>query len=136
MHTLKNEQNVDVAISEEDFEGIREVDTKVVKLAKVLEGKILTTDYNLNRIAQFEGVKVLNVNDLSNALKPIFIPGERLSIKLVKEGKESNQAIGYLDDGTMVVVENSRRLIGKVVNVEVTSVLQSPSGRIVFTKLI
>ena len=136
LHTLKNEQNVDVAISEEDFEGIREVDTKVVKLAKVLEGKILTTDYNLNRIAQFEGVKVLNVNDLSNALKPIFIPGERLSIKLVKEGKESNQAIGYLDDGTMVVVENSRRLIGKVVNVEVTSVLQSPSGRIVFTKLI
>ena len=90
----------------------------------------------MNRIAQLQGVRVLNINDLSNALKPTFIAGERFSLKLIKEGKEHNQAVGYLEDGTMVVVENARKLIGKTVNIEVTSILQSPSGRIVFTKLI
>lgn len=135
LHNLKKHPNVEVEINEQDFEGITDVDSKVVSLAKVIEGKILTTDYNLNRIAQLEGTRVLNVNDLANALKPSFIPGERLSLKLVKEGKEANQAVGYLDDGTMVVVENARWLTGKTVEVEVTSVLQSPSGRIIFTKL-
>ncbi len=135
LHTLKKEPNVEVEISEQDFEGITEVDAKVVSLAKLMDGKILTTDYNLNRIAQLEGVRVLNVNDLSNALKPILLPGEQMALKLIKEGKEANQAVGYLDDGTMVIVENARWLIGKKVDVEVTSVLQSPSGRIIFTKL-
>lgn len=136
LHSLKNEPNIEVDISDEDAEGVKSVDEKLVKLARDFEAAILTTDYNLNRIAQLQGTKVLNINDLVNALKPTFIAGERLSIKLIKEGKEHNQAIGYLDDGTMVVVENAKWHIGKSVDVEVTSVLQSPSGRIVFTKLI
>ena len=135
LHSLKKEQNIEVSIYEEEIEKGLAVDEKLVKLAKILDSKILTTDYNLNRIAQLRGVKVLNINDLSNALKPILLPGERFSLKLIKEGKEHNQAVGYLEDGTMVVVENSRWLIGKNVDVEVTSVLQSPSGRIIFTKL-
>jgi len=136
LHLLKKEPNIDVVIYQEDIEGVNTVDEKIVKLAQNLDTKILTTDYNLNRIAQLQGVKVLNINDLVNALKPVFISGERFSVKLVKEGKEQNQAVGYLEDGTMVVVENAKWLIGKTVNVEVSSVLQSPSGRIVFTKII
>ena len=136
LNALKKENNVEVVISEEDFKDLAGVDAKIVRLAKVLEAKVFTTDYNLNRLAQLEGVKVLNVNDLANALKPIFLPGEKIFIKLIKEGKESNQAVGYLDDGTMVVVENARWLIGKTVEVEVTSILQSPSGRIIFTRLL
>ncbi|MDD5195764.1 MAG: PIN domain-containing protein [Candidatus Omnitrophica bacterium] len=136
LHALKKEPNVEVTIHEEDVEGVNSVDEKIVKLAQNLDAKILTTDYNLNRIAQLQGVKVLNINDLVNALKPTFISGERFSLKLVKEGKEHNQAVGYLEDGTMVVVENAKWLIGKTVDIEVTSVLQSPSGRIVFTKLV
>jgi len=135
LHALKKEPNVEVVINEQEFEGLSDVDTKIVNLAKMLDTKVLTTDYNLNRIAQLEGVRVLNVNDLANALKPIFIPGEKLSIRVIKEGKEPNQGVGYLEDGTMVVVENARWLVGKIVDVEVTSVLQSPSGRIIFTKL-
>ncbi|MDD5070112.1 MAG: hypothetical protein PHV17_05230 [Candidatus Omnitrophica bacterium] len=136
LHSLKKEQNIEVFIYDEDIEGIKSVDEKIVKLAKNLGAKIITTDYNLNRIAQLQGVKVLNINDLTNALKPIFVAGETFSLKLIKEGKEHNQSVGYLEDGTMVVVENSRWLIGKTVGVEVTSVLQSPSGRIIFTKLV
>ncbi|MDD5584301.1 MAG: PIN domain-containing protein [Candidatus Omnitrophica bacterium] len=136
LHSLKKESNVEVTIHEEDIEGVNSVDEKIVKLAQNLDAKILTTDYNLNRIAQLQGIKVLNINDLVNALKPTFISGERFPLKLVKEGKEHNQAVGYLEDGTMVVVENAKWLIGKTVDIEVTSVLQSPSGRIVFTKLI
>ncbi|MBN2483101.1 MAG: TRAM domain-containing protein [Candidatus Omnitrophica bacterium] len=135
LHSLKKEPGMQVIIGDKDFKDKKGVDAKIVKLAKLSEAKVLTTDYNLNRIAQLEGVKVLNVNDLTNALKPICMPGEKLNLKLVKEGKESNQAVGYLEDGTMVVVENARWLIGKTAEVEVTSVLQSPSGRIVFTKL-
>ncbi|MCK4809473.1 MAG: PIN domain nuclease [Candidatus Omnitrophica bacterium] len=135
LHSLKGESNIEVIISEQDFDLVKDVDAKVVSLAKVMDARVLTTDYNLNRIAQLEGVKVLNVNDLSNALKLIFIPGEKFTLKLLKEGKEVNQGIGYLEDGTMVVVENARRLIGKSINIEVTSVLQSSSGRIIFAKL-
>ncbi len=135
LHSLKKEPHIQVIIEEKDFKDKKGVDAKIVRLAKLIDAKVLTTDYNLNRIAQLEGVKVLNVNDLTNALKPIFMPGEKMDLKLVKEGKEPNQAVGYLEDGTMVVVENARWLIGKVAQVEVTSVLQSPSGRIVFTKL-
>lgn len=135
LHSLKKEPHIQVIIEEKDFKDKKGVDAKIVRLAKLTDAKVLTTDYNLNRIAQLEGVKVLNVNDLTNALKPIFMPGEKMDLKLVKEGKEPNQAVGYLEDGTMVVVENARWLIGKTAQVEVTSVLQSPSGRIVFTKL-
>jgi uncharacterized protein YacL len=136
LHSLKKEPGVEVIINEQEIEGAKSVDVKVATLAKILDAKVLTTDYNLNRLAQLEGIKVLNVNDLANALKPILLPGEKLSLKLIKEGKEANQGVGYLDDGTMVVVENARWLIGKKVDVEVTSVLQSPSGRIIFTKLL
>jgi uncharacterized protein YacL len=136
LHSLKKEPTVEVKISDDDVEEVKSVDEKIVKLAEEINAKILTTDYNLNRIAQLQGGKVLNINDLANALKPSFIAGEKFSLKLLKEGKEHNQAIGYLEDGTMVVVENSKWLIGRTVEVEVTSILQSPSGRIVFAKLL
>jgi uncharacterized protein YacL len=136
LHSLKKEPHIAIEIYNEDIEGLSSVDEKLVQLAQTLDAKILTTDYNLNRVAQLQGVRVLNINDLSNALKPTFVAGEKLSLKLIKEGKEHNQAIGYLEDGTMVVVENAKWLIGKNVDVEVTSVLQSPSGRIIFTKLL
>ncbi|MFH1772257.1 MAG: PIN domain-containing protein [Candidatus Omnitrophota bacterium] len=136
LHALKKEPMVEIEIYDDEVEGVNSVDEKIVKLSYMLNAKILTTDYNLNRIAQLQGVKVLNINDLTNALKPSFIAGERFSIKLIKEGKEHNQAVGYLEDGTMVVVENAKWLIGKVAAIEVTSILQSPSGRIVFTKLV
>lgn len=135
LNELKNIEGVSFKVHQEDVEGIKSVDAKLIKLAKMLDSKILTTDYNLNRLAELEGIKVLNVNDLANALKAIFLPGERIQIKLTKEGKEYNQGVGYLEDGTMVVVENAKWLINKNVTVEVVSVLQSPSGRIIFTKL-
>jgi len=135
LHSLKKEPNVEIEIVDEPFEDTKSVDEKIVRLGQKMDAKVLTTDYNLNRIAQLQGVNVLNINDLVNALKPTFIAGQRFSTKLVKEGKEQNQAIGYLEDGTMVVVEGAKRLIGKTVPIEVTSVLQSSSGRIIFTKL-
>jgi uncharacterized protein YacL len=136
LHSLKKEQNIEVEVYDQPVEEVKSVDEKIVRLAQNMDAKVLTTDYNLNRIAQLQGVIVLNINDLANALKPSFVAGQRFPLKLIKEGKEHNQAIGYLEDGTMVVVEGARRLIGKMVNVEVTSVLQSSSGRIVFTKII
>ena len=135
LHSLKKEQNIEVEVLDQSVEGVKTVDEKIIKLGQDLDAKVLTTDYNLNRIAQLQGVVVLNINDLANALKPTFVAGQNFSLKLIKEGKEHNQAVGYLDDGTMVVVEAAKRLIGKSVTVEVTSVLQSSSGRIVFTKL-
>jgi len=135
LHSLKKEPNIEVEISEQSVDEVKSVDEKITKLAQKIDAKVLTTDYNLNRIAQLQGVTVLNINDLANALKPTFIAGQRFSLKLIKEGKEHNQAVGYLDDGTMVVVEGGKRFIGKSMVVEVTSVLQSSSGRIVFTRL-
>lgn len=135
LHDLKKQPNIDIEVTEEEIAVVKTVDEKIIKLAQKRSAKVLTTDYNLNRIAQFQGVKVLNINDLANALKPSLITGNTFNLKLVKEGKERNQAIGYLEDGTMVVVEGGKRLVGKTVNVEVASVLQNPSGRIIFTKL-
>lgn len=135
LHTIQKEAGVDVTIHEEDFPETSEVDAKLVRLAKLLEAKILTVDFNLNRVATIQGIKVLNINELANALKPVVFPGEEMHIKLIKEGKEHNQAVGYLDDGTMVVVEEARRLIGQEVKVLVTSVLQTQAGRMIFTKL-
>ena len=125
---------IEIVVDEHDFPEIKEVDTKLIQLAKFYNASILTTDYNLNKIAQLQGVVVLNINDLANALKPVVLPGEAMKIRVVKEGKEHNQAIGYLDDGTMVVVENAKHLLGNFLDVVVTSVLQTSAGRIIFTK--
>jgi len=135
LHTLQKEMAQDIMLHEEELPDIPEVDAKLVKLAKILEAKILTVDFNLNRVASLQGIKVLNINELANALKPMVFPGEQMQIKLLKEGKEHNQAVGYLDDGTMVVVEEARRLIGQEVRVVVTSVLQTQAGRMIFTKI-
>ncbi len=125
---------IEIVIDEHDFAEIREVDTKLIQLAKFYGASIFTTDYNLNKVAELQGVVVLNINDLANALKPVFLPGETMKIRVVKEGKEVNQGIGYLEDGTMVVVEDARRSMGNFLNVVVTSVLQTSAGRIIFTK--
>ncbi|MFA4854605.1 MAG: PIN domain-containing protein [Candidatus Omnitrophota bacterium] len=135
LNTIQKEPGMDIVIHEQDFSETAEVDAKLVLLAKLLDAKILTVDFNLNRVASIQGIKVLNINELANALKPVVFPGEQMHIKLIKEGKEHNQAIGYLDDGTMVVVEDARRLIGQDVQVAVTSVLQTQAGRMIFTKL-
>ncbi|TRZ94506.1 PIN domain nuclease [bacterium] len=135
LNTIQKEPGMDISIHEQDFPETSEVDAKLVKLAKLIEAKILTVDFNLNRVASIQGIKVLNINELANALKPVVFPGEQMRIKLIKEGKEHNQAIGYLDDGTMVVVEDARRMIGQDVEVAVTSVLQTQAGRMIFTKL-
>ncbi|MCX5696263.1 MAG: TRAM domain-containing protein [Candidatus Omnitrophica bacterium] len=135
LHTIQKESGLDIVIHDGDFAETSEVDAKLVKLAKLLEAKILTVDFNLNRVATIQGIKVLNINELANALKPVVFPGEVMQLKIIKEGKEHNQAIGYLDDGTMVVVEDARRLIGQEVKVAVTSVLQTQAGRMIFTKL-
>ncbi|MCX5705355.1 MAG: PIN domain nuclease [Candidatus Omnitrophica bacterium] len=135
LHTIQKEAGQNLTINEEDFPETYEVDAKLVKLAKLIEAKIMTVDFNLNRVASFQGIKVLNINELANALKPVVFPGEQMQIKLLKEGKEHNQAVGYLEDGTMVVVEDARRLLGQEVKVTVTSVLQTQAGRMIFTKL-
>ena len=135
LNVIQKESGIDITIHEQDFTETSEVDAKLVLLAKLLEAKILTVDFNLNRVASIQGIKVLNINELANALKPVVFPGEQMHIKLIKEGKEHNQAIGYLDDGTMVVVEDARRLLGQDVSVAVTSVLQTQAGRMIFTKL-
>jgi uncharacterized protein YacL len=136
LNAIRKEAAINIQLNEEEFPEVKEVDAKIVKLAQLLEGKVLTVDYNLNHVASLQGVKVLNINELANALKPVVFPGEQMHIKLLKEGKEYNQAIGYLDDGTMVIVEDGRKLIGQEVKTVVTSVLQTPAGRMIFTKLL
>ncbi|MCM8794972.1 MAG: hypothetical protein NC819_04130 [Candidatus Omnitrophica bacterium] len=131
---LQKTPQIDIKISEEDFPETKEVDAKLVKLAKLIGSKVLTNDFNLNKIAELQGVAVLNINELANALKPVVLPGELLETRLIKEGKEYNQAVAYLDDGTMVVVEQGRGLIGQTVRVLVTSVLQTAAGRMIFAK--
>lgn len=135
LNKMQKDQSIMVKISDMDFKEIPEVDSKLVKLAKVMKAKVITNDFNLNKVAEFHGVEVLNINQLSNALKPIVLPGEDMRVLLIKEGKDSNQAIGYLDDGTMVVVENGRRRMNDEVDVTVTSVLQTTAGRMIFTRL-
>jgi len=135
LNKIQKLERVVVRIHDEDFPEIKEVDAKLVKMAKVLDAKIFTNDYNLNKVAELEGVTVLNINELSNALKPVVLPGEVMEVKIVKEGKELNQGVAYLDDGTMVVVEEARRLIGQTLTVAVTSVLQTSAGRMIFGKI-
>ena len=135
LHAIQKESGQDIALHEEEFPETPEVDAKLVKLGKLMDARLLTVDFNLNRIASLQGVKVLNINELANALKPVVFPGEEMQLKLIKEGKEHNQAVGYLDDGTMVVVEEARRFIGQEVKVVVTSVLQTQAGRMIFTRI-
>ncbi len=131
---LQKAPSVVVRISDIDVEGVREVDDKLVILARQLKCPILTNDYNLNRIAELQGVPILNINELANAVKSVVLPGETLSVNIIQEGKEINQGVGYMDDGTMVVVENGNRLIGKTVEVTVTKVLQTAAGRMIFAR--
>ncbi|MBV7274487.1 PIN/TRAM domain-containing protein [Clostridium thailandense] len=134
LNKIQKELNVEVQIYEKDFPEIAEVDSKLLKLAQVLNGKVITNDYNLNKVAEFQGVPVLNINELANAVKPVVLPGEEMRIQIIKDGKESNQGIAYLDDGTMIVVEGGRKHIGETKDVVVTSVLQTAAGRMIFAK--
>jgi len=136
LRSLQDESSgASVEILDEDPAGVADVDGKLVSLARQYKSKILTTDYNLNKVAQIEGVSVLNINDLANALKPAALPDENLEVKIIKEGKEADQGVGYLDDGTMIVVDGGRDFVGRRVLVTVTSVLQTAAGRMIFTKL-
>jgi uncharacterized protein YacL len=135
LHKIQKMSRITVRIVDEDFPKIKEVDAKLVALAKLLNAKVITNDFNLNKVAELQGVSVLNINELANSLKPVVLPGETMKVFILKEGKEYNQGVAYLDDGTMVVVENARKLIGKNADVTVTSVLQTTAGRMIFSKL-
>jgi uncharacterized protein YacL len=135
LQRMQSNTNIQVQIVPDDFPSIREVDLKLLELAKKWEAKVVTNDFNLNKVAHLHHVEVLNINDLANALKPVVLPGEKMTVLILKEGKEYNQGVGYLDDGTMVVVDHARRLIGKSVDISVTSVLQTASGKMIFGKL-
>jgi uncharacterized protein YacL len=134
LQRLQKTASVQIQIVEDDFPSVREVDMKLIELAKLYEGKIITNDFNLNKVAQLQGVAVLNINELANSLKPIVLPGEIMRVFILKEGKEYNQGVAYLDDGTMVVVDNARKMIGKTVDISVTSVLQTTAGKMIFGK--
>lgn len=134
LNMIQKELDIKVEMTERDFPDIAEVDSKLLKLAHVLGGKVLTNDYNLNKVAEFQGVPVLNINELANAVKPVVLPGEEMLVQVVKDGKESGQGLAYLDDGTMIVVESGKKYIGKTIEVLVTSVLQTAAGRMIFAK--
>jgi uncharacterized protein YacL len=132
LQRLQKTAALNIQILEDDFPAIREVDLKLIELAKAYSCKIVTNDFNLNKVAQLHGVEVLNINELANALKPIVLPGETMRVFILKEGKEYNQGVAYLDDGTMVVVDNAKRLISKTIDISVTSVLQTTAGKMIF----
>ena len=136
LNRLQNNSSLDIQIVETDFPAVREVDLKLIELGKQMgDAVIVTNDFNLNKVAQLRGVNVLNINELANALKPVVLPGEAMRVFILKEGKEYNQGVAYLDDGTMVVVDNARRLIGKNADIAVTSVLQTTAGKMIFGKI-
>ena len=132
---MQEDGHVDVRIINDDFDDIQGVDSKLVRLGRDLKAKVITNDYNLNKVAELQGVVVLNINDLANAMKPARVPGEEMTVLIVKAGKEENQGIAYLEDGTMIVVENGQKYIGMSVPVTVTSVLQTSAGRMIFVKV-
>ncbi len=136
LNKIQNEYGVEIynSTGEKSLEEIPEVDVKLLKLAQIMNGKVVTNDFNLNKVAGIKGVDVLNINELANTLKPVVLPGEEMILSLVKEGKENNQAVAYLDDGTMIVVEDGKRFIGQTIKVIVTSVLQTSAGRMIFAK--
>ncbi|MEZ5426029.1 MAG: TRAM domain-containing protein [Pyrinomonadaceae bacterium] len=135
LQRLRNNNQLDIQIVETDFPHVKEVDLKLIELGKQLEAVIVTNDFNLNKVSQLRGVSVLNINELANALKPVVLPGEAMRVFILKEGKEYNQGVAYLDDGTMVVVDNARKLIGKTADIAVTSVLQTTAGKMIFGRL-
>jgi uncharacterized protein YacL len=132
LQRIQKMPQLNIQILEDDFPNVREVDMKLIELAKVYDCKIVTNDFNLNKVAQLHGVEVLNINELANALKPVVLPGETMRVFILKEGKEYNQGVAYLDDGTMVVVDNARKMISKTIDISVTSVLQTTAGKMIF----
>ncbi len=136
LQKIQKMSGLDVTISDIDFPEVREVDLKLIELGRTLQGKIVTNDFNLNKVAQLRGIEVLNINELANALKPVVLPGEFMKVFILKEGKEYNQGVAYLDDGTMVVVDNARRMISKNIDIVVTSVLQTTAGKMIFGRFI
>ncbi|MEG0271581.1 MAG: TRAM domain-containing protein, partial [Clostridia bacterium] len=124
-----------IIVDETDYPDVDEVDVKLLRLCRDQNGTVVTNDYNLNKVAGVTGIRVLNINDLANAVKPMLMAGEELNVQVVREGKEPGQGVAYLDDGTMIVVENGRRYVGEAVGVVVTTVLQTSAGRMIFTKM-
>jgi uncharacterized protein YacL len=135
LHHIQKQVDVDVRIVDTDYPAVKEVDAKLIELAKEVRGKIITNDSNLNKVAELQGIEVLNINELANSLKPVVLPGEEINVKILKEGKEMGQGVAYLDDGTMIVVDNGKKQMGKTVDVIATSVLQTPAGRMIFARL-
>lgn len=135
LNRMQKMPTIRIAISDQDFPRVKGVDAKLVALAQVTGGKIITNDFNLNKVAELQGIKILNVNELANALKPVVLPGESMTIKVIKEGKEPGQGVGYLDDGTMIIVDKGQKYIGQNLEVVVTSVLQTTAGRMIFTEI-
>ncbi len=134
LNKIQKELEINVEIVEKDFEELSEVDTKLLKLAQFMKGKVITNDYNLNKVAEFQRVPVLNINELANAVKPVVLPGEEMVVQVIRDGKEFGQGVAYLDDGTMIVVDGGKRHIGETIDVIVTSVLQTAAGRMIFVK--
>jgi uncharacterized protein YacL len=132
LNKMRKENNVTIQIWDDTEQG--EVDSRLVRLAKKLGAKVITNDYNLNKVAELHGVSVLNINELANAIKPVVLPGEEMTVTVIKDGKEQGQGVGYLDDGTMIVVDGGRKYIGESIGVLVTSVLQTAAGRMIFAK--
>ena len=134
LNKIQKELDIEVIIHDKKFDDVKEVDSKLLKLTQLLKGKIITNDYNLNKVAEVQGIDVLNINELANAVKPVVLPGEEMVVQVIKDGKESGQGLAYLDDGTMIVVESGKRYIGETIDVLVTSVLQTSAGRMIFAK--
>lgn len=134
LNKIQKELDIEVLINDKKFEDVQEVDSKLLKLTQLLKGKIITNDYNLNKVAEVQGIDVLNINELANAVKPVVLPGEEMLVQVIRDGKELNQGLAYLDDGTMIVVESGRKFIGETIDVIVTSVLQTSAGRMIFAK--
>lgn len=134
LNKIQKELDVEIIIHEKKFDDIQEVDSKLLKLTQLLKGKVITNDYNLNKVAEVHKIDVLNINELANSVKPVVLPGEEMKVTIVKDGKESGQGLAYLDDGTMIVVESGRKYIGETIDVLVTSVLQTSAGRMIFAK--
>ncbi len=135
LNHLQKTPNVNIKIVDQDFPKIKGVDGKLVALANQLNAKLLTNDYNLNKVAELQGIRVLNINELANAMKPVVLPGEQMTVKIVREGKEAGQGVAYLDDGTMIIVDNAQKFVNVTVKVVVTSVLQTTAGRMIFSEL-
>lgn len=134
LNQIQKELDIPVRIYEKDFPDIHEVDSKLLKLGQVLAGMVITNDYNLNKVAEFQGVPVLNINELANSVKPVVLPGEEMLVQVIKDGKEMGQGIAYLEDGTMIVVDGGKKHVGERLDVLVTSVLQTAAGRMIFAK--